>query len=103
MRLNQLLIRTRIVSQALNSHPLGCAGHTWSGLTVVHSESSQSKHVTIGNPAPIADMATGRVHMLFSRNNKEVGVLSSDDNVSITTILRFLLDSISRNSRAGRA
>ena len=65
----------------MNSHPLGCAGHTWSGLTVVHGESSQSKHVTIGNPAPIVDMATGRVHMLFSRNNKEVGVLSSDDNV----------------------
>ena len=87
----------------MNSRPLGCAGHTWSGLTVVHGESSQSKHVTIGNPAPIVDMATGRVHMLFSRNNKEVGVLSSDDNVSITTILRFLLGSISRNSRAGRA
>ena len=48
---------------------------------MVHGESSQSKHVTIGNPAPIVDMATGRVHMLFSRNNKEVGVLSSDDNV----------------------
>ena len=53
----------------------------------MHSESSQSKHVTIGNPAPIVDMATGRVHMLFSRNNKEVGVLSSDDNVSLTAIL----------------
>ena len=54
---------------------------------MVHGESSQSKHVTIGNPAPIVDMATGRVHMLFSRNNKEVGVLSSDDNVSLTAIL----------------
>eukprot|EP01045_Picozoa_sp_COSAG04_P041078 COSAG04_NODE_12308_length_659_cov_0.587500_2_plen_87_part_00 len=86
----------------MNSRPLGCAGHTWSGLTVVHGESSQSKHVTIGNPAPIVDMATGRVHMLFSRNNKEAGVLSSDDNVR-PPVLRFLLDSISRNSRADRA
>lgn len=54
--------------------------HTWSNLSIVHGESSAENHVVIGNPAPIVDMASGRVHMIFSRNNAEVGVLHSDDH-----------------------
>jgi hypothetical protein len=48
-----------------------------SNLTVVHGESTPSHHVCIGNPAPILDLATGRVWMLFSRNNNQMGLLYS--------------------------
>jgi hypothetical protein len=48
-------------------------GHTWSNISIVHGESTDTHHVTIGNPAPVVDMSTGRVHMIFSRNNKEIG------------------------------
>ena len=54
-------------------------GHSWSNLTVVRGESTSSKHVVIGNPAPILDLPSGRIYMLFSRNNLEVGVLHTDD------------------------
>ena len=49
------------------------------GMSVVHGESNATTHVTIGNPAPILDAVTGRVWMLFSRNNKGVGAMWSDD------------------------
>ena len=62
-------------------------GHSWSETSVVHGESNpdtctKTKHsgcVVIGNPAPIVDMSTGTVHMVFSRNNEQVGILSSTD------------------------
>lgn len=54
-------------------------GRSWENLTVVHGESSPGKLVTIGNPAPILDSTTGRLFMLYSRDNAQVGVLHSDD------------------------
>jgi len=56
-------------------------GQTWSDITIVHGESNatEKKYVTIGNPAPILDEITGRVWMLFSRNNKAIGAVWSDD------------------------
>ena len=35
------------------------SGQTWSSIAVIHSESNATKHVTIGNPAPIVDLTTG--------------------------------------------
>ena len=54
-------------------------GHHWSNLSVVLSESTAAEHVVIGNPAPVLDLASGRIFMIFSRNNAEVGVLHTDN------------------------
>jgi len=54
-------------------------GHHWSNLSVVLRESTATEHVVIGNPAPVLDLASGRIFMIFSRNNAEVGVLHTDN------------------------
>lgn len=55
-------------------------GTSWSALEVVHSESTPTHHVTIGNPAPVVDPGTGTIHMPYCRNNKQVFVLHSTDD-----------------------
>jgi sialidase-1 len=55
------------------------SGKTWSAIRTVHVEAGH----TIGNPAPVADNVTGDVHLLFSRDNKEVfSSVSADDGLS---------------------
>jgi hypothetical protein len=70
-------------------------GHHWSNLSIVLGESTTAKHVVIGNPAPILDLASGRMFMLFSRNNQEVGVLHSDNEgqswSSVTELTSILM------------
>ena len=56
------------------------AGQTWSPIQIVRSESNASQHVTVGNPAPILDSVTGRVFLWFSRDNREMAYMTSDDN-----------------------
>jgi sialidase-1 len=71
-------------------------GLTWSPLYVVYGESTRSKNVTIGNPAPVVDTVhlsptgTPRVLMPFSRNNVEAGVLVSEDLGKTFTMLATL-------------
>jgi sialidase-1 len=52
-------------------------GRTWSPLQVVCQEPGS---VTLGNPAPVMDPHTGRIVLLFSRNNNSVFVTHSDDD-----------------------
>lgn len=54
-------------------------GSTWSDLRVVHEEGGDAE-TTIGNPCPIVDTDTGRVHLLFTRNNARAFHTSSDDD-----------------------
>jgi len=50
----------------------------WSAVEVVHSESSRTANVTIGNPAPIAT-GNGTIVLPFCRNNTVWGTTSSAD------------------------
>jgi len=68
-------------------------GATWSAAVVVHGESNATHHVTIGNPAPILG-SDGRVWMLFSRNNKQMGVLYSDTDGVTWSAARELTDTL---------
>lgn len=54
-------------------------GATWSDPENVHEEGGDSE-ITIGNPCPIVDRETGRVHLLLTRNNARVFHTSSDDD-----------------------
>ncbi|MBN2295890.1 MAG: exo-alpha-sialidase [Pirellulales bacterium] len=59
-------------------------GRTWSRLRLVYEEGG-STAITIGNPTPIVDRETGKLHLLFSRNNARLFVTtSSDDGRSFT-------------------
>ncbi len=53
-------------------------GGTWSEIIVVHEEGGNAP-ITIGNPTPVVDRRTGAVHLLFSRNNQRLFVMSSFD------------------------
>ena len=46
-------------------------GATWSGVTVLYSNSTSSSDFnTIGNPSPVQDRDTGTIWMLFCKDNK---------------------------------
>ncbi|NIA14453.1 MAG: exo-alpha-sialidase [Nitrospiraceae bacterium] len=51
-------------------------GVTWQDMQVVWGEKGDT---TIGNPCPVQDTKTGRVWLLFCRNNSRVFVTYSDD------------------------
>ncbi|MBI1390296.1 MAG: exo-alpha-sialidase [bacterium] len=55
------------------------AGKTWSEQNVVYEEGGTDK-ITIGNPCPVVDGATGRIWLTFCRNNDDVLVTFSDDD-----------------------
>ncbi|MBI4907591.1 MAG: exo-alpha-sialidase [Acidobacteria bacterium] len=57
-------------------------GRNWSPLQVVHEEGKDAP-VTIGNPSPVQDRKTGRIHLLFTRNNqRSLHTWSGDDGKS---------------------
>ena len=59
-------------------------GRTWLPLQVVHSENSWRtlplKYQSIGQNTAVLDEHTGRVHLLFTRNNTQVLKTHSDDD-----------------------
>lgn len=55
-------------------------GRTWSNTTLVYSESSAEKNVTIGTPSSVVDQVTGTVHLFVSREFKQILLLSSSDS-----------------------
>merc|ERR1712228_1041709 len=61
-------------------------GVTWSGLSVLYSNStSQTNFNTIGNPSPVQDRQTGKIWMLFCKNNKQIyASYSMDDGVTFS-------------------
>ncbi len=70
-------------------------GASWSPIDQVKVEPGH----TIGNPCPIVDRVTGDVHLLYSRDNKEVFVTRSTDggqswgpSTNLTASLKLELD-----------
>lgn len=58
-------------------------GETWQEQQLIYREEGD---VTIGNPVPIADLVTGQIHLVFSRNEREVFyMVSSDDGKTFTS------------------
>jgi len=51
-------------------------GRTWQPVQIVWREEGR----TSGNPAPVVDDATGRILLLFCRNNNSVYLAASDDD-----------------------
>ena len=62
---------------------LDSSGTTWGPMRVLHSESTNTSHVSINNPAPVLDKARGSmgagVVILFARNVKQIVMLRSHD------------------------
>jgi len=54
-------------------------GKTWSDQTVVYEEGGTAT-ITIGNPCPIVDEATGAIWLPFCRNNRAVLISQSTDD-----------------------
>ena len=55
------------------------SGRTWSGLQIVYEEGG-TETITIGNPCPVVDSATGTIWLTLCRDNKDVLVTSSKDD-----------------------
>ena len=57
-------------------------GRTWGTLQLVHEEGDGAP-ITIGNPCPVVDRATGTIHLALSRNNaRAFYTRSTDDGVT---------------------
>jgi len=57
-------------------------GSTWEKMQLVYEEGGD-KQITIGNPCPVVDAATGTIWLTFCRDNRDVLVThSSDDGVT---------------------
>lgn len=67
-------------------------GRTWLPLQVVQEEGAE----TIGNPAPVLDRDTGRVWLLFCRNNDRVFETHSDDHGASWSARRELTSTVKR-------
>jgi sialidase-1 len=53
-------------------------GRTWQPFQVVHEEGG-GEHTTIGNPCVVVDRDTGVIWLTLCRNNRDVLVMSSED------------------------
>ncbi|MBM3739874.1 MAG: exo-alpha-sialidase [Acidobacteria bacterium] len=54
-------------------------GRTWGPLQIVHEEGGTAR-IAIGNPAPLVERETGAVHLLFTRDNRQVFHTRSTDD-----------------------
>ncbi len=54
-------------------------GRTWSAQAIVHEEGGTAE-ITMGNPCPVVDAATGTIWLPFNRDNRAVLVTSSQDD-----------------------
>lgn len=55
-------------------------GKTWDDAICVHQEERPDEKVTIGNPCPVVDAATGTIWLAFTRNNQRAFVTHSYDD-----------------------
>jgi sialidase-1 len=74
-------------------------GRTWSDLQIVHEEGGDAK-ITIGNPCPAVDRATGTIWLPFCRDNKRVLLASSTDDGQTWSKPRDISDSVTRSDWA---
>jgi sialidase-1 len=57
-------------------------GRTWGPLQVIHTEPG---NVTLGNPVPIADRATGDIHLVYARDGRQLfHRVSHDDGTTFS-------------------
>ena len=54
-------------------------GKSWSEQVTILEEGGNAK-ITIGNPCPVVDQATGRVWLALCRDNRDVLMIHSDDD-----------------------
>ncbi len=54
-------------------------GKTWSKASLVYEEGGDAE-ITIGNPCPIVDRRTGRIHLLYVRDYHQLFSTYSDDD-----------------------
>ena len=66
-------------------------GATWGPLQIIRGEGTN----TAGNPAPVLDKSTGRLHLLYSINQNDVRVMSSLDHGVTWTHPRDIHDDVS--------
>ena len=72
-------------------------GKTWTPTQTVYEEGGDAK-ITIGNPCPVVDQATGRIWLPFCRNNDKVLVTYSDDDGKNWAKPREITDSVKQPS-----
>lgn len=70
-------------------------GRTWTPQQIVHEEGGDAE-ITIGNPCPVVDAASGTVWLPFCRDNRRVLVTSSSDDGRTWTPPRDLSDAVTR-------
>ncbi len=70
-------------------------GRTWGALQLVQEEGGKAP-VTIGNPVAIVDRESGRIHLLFCRNNERVFYTWSDDHGATWADRREITDSVKK-------
>ncbi len=71
------------------------SGTTWQKLQVVHEEGGDDV-VSIGNPCPVIDPATGRIYLSMNRKNGRVLLTYSDDDGVTWSKVRDITDSASK-------
>ena len=70
-------------------------GQTWHKLQLVHEEGGDEV-VSIGNPCPLIDPATGRIFLSMNRKNGHVLLTHSDDDGVTWSKVRDITDSASK-------
>lgn len=70
-------------------------GQTWQKLQLVHEEGGDAV-ITVGNPCPVIDPATGRIFLSMNRKNGRVLLIHSDDDGATWSKVRDITDSASK-------
>ncbi len=70
-------------------------GQTWLKLQIVHEEGGDAV-ITIGNPCPVIDPATGRIFLSMNRKNGRVLLTHSDDDGVTWSKVRDITESASK-------
>jgi len=71
------------------------SGQTWQKLQLVHEEGGDAI-ITVGNPCPVIDPATGRIFLSMNRKNGRVLLTHSDDDGATWSKVRDITDSTSK-------
>lgn len=70
-------------------------GRTWGALQLVHDEGGDAV-VTIGNPCPVIDCATGTIWLSMNRKNGHVLLTSSNDEGQTWSAVKDITDQASK-------
>lgn len=70
-------------------------GATWEPMELVQEEGGEAP-ITIGNPVPIVDSKTGRIHLVFCRDNDRVFYTVSEDHGKTWADRREITDQVKK-------